>query len=92
MSAYVIVDLTPIDGEKLQQYSALAAESIEAFDGKFIAKGPIKLLHGEQIYQIKIIMEFPDREKADSWYISDSYQKIIDLRNEGMESQFHLVG
>ena len=92
MSAYVIVDLTPIDMEKIQQYSALAAESIDAFSGEFIAKGPIKSLHGEQEHQTKIIIKFPDRENAENWYLSDSYQKIIGLRNEGMKSQFHLIG
>lgn len=92
MTAYIIVDLTPIDMDKLQQYSAMAAESLVAFNGEFIAKGPIKSLHGDQNFQTKVIIGFPDRENAENWYLSDAYQKIIGLRNKGMDSQFHLVG
>ena len=92
MTAYIVVDLTPTDVSKLQQYSAMAAESLIPFGGEFIAKGPIKSLHGEMEFQTKVIIGFPDRENAEEWYCSDAYQKIINIRNEGMKSQFHLVG
>lgn len=92
MTAYIIVDLTPTDKEKLQQYSAMAAETLIPFNGEFIVKGPIESLHGEQEFQTKVIIGFPDRASAQGWYRSDAYQKIINLRNQGMNSQFHLVG
>lgn len=91
MKSLVIVDLTPKDKEKLAQYSALAAETLEPFNGRFIAKGAIEILSGEAPYQTKAVIEFPDKESARGWYKSESYQAIIALREEGMESQFHLV-
>ena len=33
-----------------------------------------------------------NKEKALSWYRSEAYQKIIPVRDQGMHSQFHLVG
>ncbi len=92
MTAYIIVDLTPIDTEKLQQYSAMAAETLIPFNGEFIAKGSIEALHGEQNFQTKVIIGFPDHDSAMGWYNSDAYQEIIDLRNQGMKSQFHIIG
>lgn len=92
MSAYIIVDLTPTDPEKLQRYSTEAAETIASFGGQFLAKGPIEALHGEAAHKVKAIIEFPDNEAAVGWYNSDAYQALISLRNDGMESQFHLLG
>ncbi len=92
MSAYVIVDANPVDAEKLTRYSAAAAETLAPFGGKFLAKGPIESLHGETPFPNKVIIEFPDRESAFGWYSSDAYQAIVDLRNQGMTSQFHLTG
>ena len=92
MTAYIIVDLTPTDSGKLQQYSALAAESLIPYGGEFVAKGPIEALHGGTDFQTKVIIGFPDRKSATGWYYSKSYQAIIDLRNKAFKSQFHLIG
>jgi uncharacterized protein (DUF1330 family) len=92
MPAYIVVDLTPTNTTKLAQYSALAAETLIPFGGEFLAKGPIELLHGDPFLQVKVIIVFPDRESATDWYHSDAYQAIIPLRNEAMNSQFHLIG
>ena len=92
MASLIIVDLTPLDKEHLSHYSTMAAESLIPFGGEFLAKGTIESLHGESAYQIKAVIQFPDREHALNWYHSDVYQKIIPTRELGMESQFHLVG
>lgn len=91
MKSLIIVDLTPKDKEKLMQYSALAAETLVPFKGRFVVKGAIEVLSGEAPYHTKVVIEFPDKESARGWYKSESYQRIIALREEGMESQFHLV-
>jgi uncharacterized protein (DUF1330 family) len=92
MPAYIVVDLIPTDTAKLQEYSALAAETLIPFGGEFLVKGPIEVLHGDQHQQTKVIITFPDRESAASWYHSEAYVAIIALRNEAMDSQFHLIG
>ena len=92
MSAYIIVDLTPTNPEKLQQYSTEANETIAAFGGQFLAKGPVEDLHGGAPHKMKAIIEFKDREIDKKWYDSVEYQKLIALRNDGMDSQFHLLG
>lgn len=91
MTNFVVVDLTPIDKDKMAQYSALAAETLAPFNGKFIGKGQIEVLSGETHHKLKVIIQFPDIQSARAWYKSDEYQAIIPLREEAMRSQFHLV-
>lgn len=91
MTALIIVDLTPIDKNKLAAYSAEAAKTLITYDGEFLAKGSIAPLHGESAFTTKVIIQFPSKEKALSWYNSQEYQAIIQLREEGMTSQFHLI-
>jgi uncharacterized protein (DUF1330 family) len=92
MTALIIVDLTPTNKEQLVVYSTRAAETLIPFDGEFIAKGPIETLHGKSDYQMKVVIQFPDHDSAINWYRSDAYQQIIPTREQGMKSQFHLVG
>ena len=91
MTALIIVDLTPINKDKLTAYSAEAAKTLIAYDGEFLAKGPIDPLHGESAFTTKVIIQFPSKENAVNWYNSPEYQAVIPLREEGMKSQFHLI-
>ena len=92
MTALIIVDVTPIDKENLARYSALAAETLINYQGEFIAKGPIENLHGEKNFDIKLVIQFPSKQKALSWYNSEAYQNIIPIREKAIHSQFHLIG
>jgi uncharacterized protein (DUF1330 family) len=91
MSTLIIVDLTPTDKEKLAAYSAQAGETLKPYGGEFLAKGAIEVLHGDAIFTTKVVIQFPDRESAVNWYQSDAYQAIIPNRDQGMDSQFHLI-
>jgi uncharacterized protein (DUF1330 family) len=92
MSALIIVDLTPTDKDKLTTYSTAAAETLIPYGGEFLAKGPIETLHGESIFNMKVVIQFPDKENAINWYNSAAYQAVIPTRDQGMQSQFHLIG
>ncbi len=92
MSAFIIVDLTPLDTEKLAQYSAAAAATIAQYNGEFIAKAPIEALNGGEHRKVKVVIQFPDRDAAAGWYQSDDYQALTPLRDQAMDAVFHLVG
>ncbi|OUR63755.1 hypothetical protein A9Q74_00200 [Colwellia sp. 39_35_sub15_T18] len=91
MTALIIVDLTPINKDKLAAYSAEAAKTLVTYQGEFLSKGPIVSLHGKSAFTTKVIIQFPSSEKALNWYNSEEYQAIIPIRDAGMESQFHLI-
>lgn len=92
MNALMIIDLSPLDQEKLGEYSAMAAETLVPYGGEYIAKGPIESLQGNTTFSTKVVIQFPDREKALNWYQSDAYQSLIPIRDQAMHSQFHLIG
>ena len=92
MSAFVVVDLTPADQEKLQEYGAAAAATVARHGGEFIVKGATEPLNGGDHRETKVIIQFPDRAAALNWYQSDEYQALIPLRDQGMDAVFHLVG
>ncbi|MCV2402399.1 DUF1330 domain-containing protein [Marinomonas sp. C2222] len=91
MKVLVIVESTPMDKEQLAEYSALAAETLKPFNGQFLAKGPIEVLHGEASHPAKAVIEFPNQQSAKDWYNSAAYQALIPLREKGMKSHFHLL-
>ena len=92
MSAFITVGLTVKDTEKFQQYGASAGETLAEYQGRVVAKGPVEQLHGEFDFAVQVVIEFPSREQASSWFRSEKYQALTSLRNEAFDSQFQLVG
>ena len=92
MPAYVIVDFEVKDKEKLGQYANAAAETLIPFEGEYVVKGEAQALHGAMPYPMKVVIMFPNRDKAVSWYQSDAYQNIVGIRDQALNSQFQLVG
>ena len=92
MSAFVVVDLTPKNGEKLKEYAEAAGPTVAAYGGEFLAKGEPDVLNGGKPYAMKAIIKFADKDAANKWYNSPEYQALVNTRNEGMDSQFHLIG
>lgn len=91
MSAYLVVEFSVKDQEKLRLYGAMAGDTLTSFDGKVLAKGPVEVLHGGATHQSKVLIEFPSRESALQWYHSKAYQNIAPIRDQGMDSRFHIV-
>jgi len=91
MSALVIIDLTPTNKTLLSDYSRQAVDTLRPFGGEFIAKGVTESFHGEVQFEMKAVIQFPDNESARNWYQSEEYQKLIPIREQGMQSQFHLL-
>jgi uncharacterized protein (DUF1330 family) len=92
MTAYIIVGLTPKDAEKLQQYGASVPSTLAKYSGEVIVKGAVEKLHGKFDHKVQVILMFPSREHAHNWYNSEEYQSLISIRDQGMDSQFQLIG
>ena len=92
MSAYVIVGFTPKDSDKLKEYSSSVPETLAKYSGKMVAKGAVEQLHGDNEHAMQVIVGFPTKDDALSWYNSDEYQSLIPLRDQGMDAKFQLIG
>tara|TARA_R110002167_G_scaffold150414_6_gene344135 strand:- start:175 stop:453 length:279 start_codon:yes stop_codon:yes gene_type:complete len=92
MSALIIVGFTTKNTENLKQYGALVPDTLAKFGGEIIAKGPAEKLHGNFKYETQVVIGFQSREDAAAWYHSDNYQALAKVRDQGMDSQFQLIG
>ncbi len=92
MPAHIVVHLTVKNPDKFKEYGAGAGPIVRAHGGKVISRGPLMVLCGSSDYQTMVILEFPDREIAQAWYMSDEYQALIATRDEGIDCLFTLCG
>lgn len=92
MSVYIIAGLTPKNLERSNEYGAAAAKTLAKYSGVVLARGAVKQLYGSFDYEVQVIILLPTKDEALGWYNSDEYQALIAIRDEGMDSQFELIG
>ncbi len=92
MSAFVVVQGTVTDPDKMQEYGAAAGPIVAAHGGELMARGPIEVLSGSSNHKISVVIRFPDAAKARAWYESAEYQALIPIRESALNSVFTLVG
>ena len=81
MSAYVVVQEDIKDEAMFDQYRKQVMPTISAHGGKFIVRGgKLTVLEGDWPMPRFVILEFPSRQAAETWYRSPEYQKILPLR------------
>ena len=83
MASYAIAHLHEVSlGSEIAAYLRQIDATLEPFDGRFVIHGgDIEVLEGSFPGHL-IMIEFPDRERARSWYESPDYQKILPLRTQ----------
>ena len=82
MKAFVVAAETIKDDAGFAVYRKEVPATLEAFGGRFVTRGGgLTILEGEWPHPRLVIIEFPSRAAAESWYKSDAYQKIIGLRH-----------
>lgn len=81
MPAYAIAHLRTVDfNDEIVEYIARIDATLEPFDGRFLVHGVTPtVMEGDFPGQL-IVIEFPDRPRAEAWYASDAYQQILPLR------------
>ena len=92
-AAYVIVQETMHgDQTPFEKYRKQVIATFEPYGGKFLARGgKVSVLEGEWPHERTVVLEFPSREKAEAWYHSPAYQKILPLRLKCMTSNFVII-
>jgi uncharacterized protein (DUF1330 family) len=93
MVAYVIVQETLTgDQAPFEEYRKQVVATFEPYGGRFLARGgTLTVLEGEWPHERTVVLEFPSREKAEAWYHSPAYQKILPLRLRCMTSNFVIM-
>jgi uncharacterized protein (DUF1330 family) len=81
MPAFVIVEIEVRDPEAYETYKGLVPASVEAYGGRFIARGgATESLEGNWIPERIVVLEFPSLERARQWWNSPEYREAKAIR------------
>ncbi|MCI4066210.1 DUF1330 domain-containing protein [Micromonospora sp. R77] len=93
MPAYVVSEVEVIEPELFRRYRELAAASIGAHGGRYLARGAEPdVVEGEPLPGRRIvIVEFPDRESLYRWYRSAEYAEALSVRDRALRRRLFFV-
>ena len=92
MSAYVVIEIVVKNPEGYEEYKVLAPPAIDAYGGKYIARGGLaENLEGSWQPNRIVILEFESVEKAKQWLDSEEYQEAKALRHKYASSNAIVV-
>ncbi len=92
MPAYVISDVSARDFAAFETYRTRAAASIARHGGRYVVRGgATEVLEGNWKPRTIVIVEFPDRERAQAWYQSADYAEALAVRDQALDRNLILV-
>jgi uncharacterized protein (DUF1330 family) len=92
MAAYVIVDIEVVDPEEYEEYKKLAAPSVSAYGGRYLARGgKVEVLEGHWETNRLVLLEFASAEQARSWWGSPEYSVAKAIRHRTARAKMILV-
>jgi uncharacterized protein (DUF1330 family) len=92
MAAYVIANVSITDESGYAVYREMVAPTIEAYGGRYLARGGrAEMLEGSGFVGRVIVVEFPDYERALSWYGSAEYSQAKLQRQGSSDGELILV-
>jgi uncharacterized protein (DUF1330 family) len=81
MPAYVIYEGEVADPARYEEYKPLAAASVEAAGGRYLARGgELRLLEGDGSPSRAVLFEFPTLQAAVDWYNGAAYAHARTVR------------
>ena len=92
MAAYLIARVKVDDPEAYKAYTLKSKPAVEAFGGKFIARGgETDILEGTDDVTRVVLVEFESMETARAWYASEQYQEARSIRTPISSATFTIV-
>ena len=86
MSAYVVYEAVITDAEQYERYKALAAPSVAAAGGRYLARGgEVETFEGTTPARV-VVLEFPTLEAAREWYRGEQYTAARALREAACDA------
>jgi uncharacterized protein (DUF1330 family) len=92
MPAYAVAHMRQVTtGPAIVEYLERIDATLAPFGGRFLVHGgPVEVVEGTWPGHL-IVIEFPDRARADAWYRSAAYQEIVALRTGNSRSDIILA-
>jgi uncharacterized protein (DUF1330 family) len=92
MPAYAVAHMRQVTmGPAIVEYLERIDATLAPFGGRFLVHGGrVEVVEGTWPGHL-IVIEFPDRARADAWYRSAAYQEIVALRTDNSRSDVILA-
>ena len=92
MPTYLIADVTLRDPARYKEYAEKVPAIIERHGGKYLVRGgATDVLEGDWVPARLIVLQFPDREAAMSFYNDPAYQPLKRIRTSAAGGNLILV-
>jgi uncharacterized protein (DUF1330 family) len=93
MKCYAVAEIEITDPNWVPAYVERTTELVQRHGGRYLARTPrIEKLEGErEAPQIYLIIEWPSREAAETFYAGDEYRPYRESRRAGSKGEFFLV-
>lgn len=93
MKYFAVVEVNVTTPCWVPDYLANVNRIIESYGGRYLARTGIhEMMEGDAaMHQTSIILEFPSREAAYSFYFSDEYKLYREARIAGSSGKFYFV-
>jgi uncharacterized protein (DUF1330 family) len=92
MAAYVIAEVEVTDPEAFEEYRREVPATLAPFGGRFIVRGgAVETLEGDWQPKRLVVLEFPDRTAAKTWWSSQAYAAPKALRLRSARTQLLVV-
>ncbi|MDQ6900057.1 MAG: DUF1330 domain-containing protein [Candidatus Dormibacteraeota bacterium] len=87
MGARLLANVRVTNAEAYAEYTRQVPATLKPHGGRFLVRGgPGEVVEGDFSLQRLVIIEFPDRDRLEAWYLSPEYQTILPLRQANGES------
>ncbi len=92
MSAFVISEVEVLDEEAAANYRELAAASIAAYGGRYLARAAAAVVvEGGPTHRRIVIVEFDSMEQIRNWYASPEYAEALRFRGAALARRLMFV-
>ncbi len=92
MSAYIMGRIKITDKDLFAKYGELVPAVVKQYGGRYLIRGgESRLLEGEAPNLRTVVIEFPDRAAALSWYDSPEYIPLREMRMKASEGSLMVV-
>jgi uncharacterized protein (DUF1330 family) len=92
VAAYLIADVEVTDPVQYEEYKKLAPGAIAKYGGRYLARGGAhEIMDGTWMPKRLVILEFPDLERARTFYHSPEYAAAKAARKNSATGNFVIV-
>ena len=92
MTAYVVINNDILDPDRYSEYAKLAPATVEAYGGKYLARGgKVEVLIGDWFPTRLVMIEFESVEQAKKWLNSPEYSAPRKMRQSAAHSRMVVI-